>query len=410
MGFLNTRSYVVQQGDTPRRIASRFGISLTALAAANPQSIEGEALLPGELLDIPIGPPRRYVVQEGDSWESIAQKAGCTATRLRELNSGLLALEPGGECVLELPTSGDRIVRCDAEYGSAQLARDLERLRREYPFLVVRTIGHSVLGKPIHAVRIGDGPFRLQANGAVHANEWITSLALMRFAEEYARACKWRGSFGGMNAVHGFEGCTLWIVPMVNPDGVDLTQDALRTGHPMYKELLRWNGGSHRFARWKANIRGVDLNDQFPAHWEEEKKRRAADGPGPRDYSGTAPLSEPEARALASFTEEIDFHSVLSFHTQGEEIYWNYRGLEPPRSKAWAEKLGQASGYRPVRLEGSDAGFKDWFIQRFRRPGFTIELGWGRNPLPLETVHDVYAETACLLTTAMELGMSEEYS
>ncbi|THF79915.1 M14 family metallopeptidase [Cohnella fermenti] len=401
-------TYVVRQGDTPRRIASRFGISLFALAAANPHLSLEEGLLPGELLAVPEAPPRRYVVQEGDSWESIALKIGCSSARLRELNAGVRQLVPDGMCVLELPPATERIVRSDAEYGSAQLARDIEKLRREYPFLVAATIGRSVLGKPIHALRLGDGPFRLQANGAVHANEWITSLVLMRFAEDYARACKRRGLVAGRPASELFGGCTLWLVPMVNPDGADLAQEDLRESHPMYKELLRWNGGSRRFSRWKANARGVDLNDQFPAHWEEERKRRGTGGPGPRDYSGPSPLSEPESRALAAFTEETDFQAVLSLHTQGEEIYWNYRGLEPPRSKAWAEKLGEASGYRPVHLEGSDAGFKDWFIQKFRRPGFTIELGWGRNPLPLDCLRDIYPETAALLVTAMELGMKEE--
>ncbi|RUS48672.1 M14 family zinc carboxypeptidase [Cohnella sp. AR92] len=405
---MDTRSYVVQQGDTPRRIASRFGISLTALGAANPYSMSGERLLPGEILQIPDGPIRRYSVQEGDSWESIARKAGCTAARLRELNASVTELISGGECILALPQGEDRIVRSEAEYGSGQLAKDIEKLRREYPFVVTSVIGQSVLGKPIHALRIGDGPFRLQANGSVHANEWITSLALMRFAEQYARACKRHAPIGGMPASELYRDCTLWIVPMVNPDGVDLTLEELQPSHPLYKELLRWNHGSTRFTRWKANARGVDLNDQFPAHWDEEKKRRGIRGPAPRDYSGSAPLSEPEALALARFTEETDFHAVLSFHTQGEEIYWNYRGLEPACSQAWAEQLGQASGYRPVRLEGSDAGFKDWFIQRFRRPGFTIELGWGRNPLPLESFDELYPETVSLLTTAMALGPSSD--
>lgn len=401
---MTTITYVVRPGDTPRRIASHFGISYGSLIAVNPQWTEGEPLIAGEMLQVPVRLPRRYAAQPGDTWASIAAKAGCAEARLRELNRDP---EPDSQPEegqwIELPAAGqDRIVRSDAEYGSAQLAKDLERLKREYPFLHSTVIGHSVLGKPIHAIRIGEGSFRLHANGAVHANEWITSLALMRFAEDYAKACKRHGTIGGKPAAGLYRRCTLWLVPMVNPDGVDLTQEDLSPEHPCYKELLRWNNGSTRLRRWKANVRGVDLNDQFPAFWEEEKKRRAVAGPGPRDYSGPAPLSEPEARALAEFTREIGFHAALSFHTQGEEIYWNYRDLEPPHASQLADRLGKASGYRPVRLQGSDAGFKDWFIAEFRRPGFTVEAGWGRNPLPLESLADLYPETVSLLTEAME--------
>lgn len=399
---MTTVTYVVQPGDTPRRIASRFGISYSSLVAANPQWAAGEPLIPGEMLLVPVRLPRRYSVQPGETWASIAAKAGCLEARLREINRSAPGEEPEAGQWIELPAAGvDRIVRADAEYGSAQLSQDLERLKREYPFLTTEIIGRSVLGKPIHAIRIGEGALRLHANGAVHANEWITSLALMRFLEDYARACQWNGSLAGRPAAELYRQCTLWLVPMVNPDGVDLTLEPLASDHPYYLDLLKWNNGSARFHRWKANIRGVDLNDQFPAYWEEEKKRRGVNGPAPRDYSGPAPLSEPEAKALADFVTDQDFHAVLSFHTQGEEIYWNYRGLEPPASEARAAALGRASGYRPVRLEGSDAGFKDWFIARFRRPGFTVETGWGHNPLPLEKFPDLYPETAALLVEAM---------
>jgi g-D-glutamyl-meso-diaminopimelate peptidase len=402
---LNAICYVVEAGDTPRRIAAKFGVAYPALAAANPQWTEGEPLIPGERIQVPGRLPRRYAVQPGDSWASIAEKVGCSESRLREMNPYADPAGPEeGEIVEIPPPHADRIVRSDAEYGSKRLERDIEALRRAYPFLSATVVGRSVMGKPIYALRIGEGPFRLHANGAIHANEWITSLALMRFAEDYAAACQRRGSIAGKPAADLYRACSLWIVPMVNPDGVDLVQEGLTPGHPFREELLRWNGGSSRFRRWKANIRGVDLNDQFPACWEEERRRREACGPGPRDYGGTAPLTEPEARALAELTEAVDFGAVLAFHTQGEEIYWNYRGLEPRESEAWAKRLGKAAGYRPVRLEGSDAGYKDWFIAAFRRPGFTVEAGWGRNPLPLDTFPDLYDDVRLLLVEALQLA------
>jgi g-D-glutamyl-meso-diaminopimelate peptidase len=289
-----------------------------------------------------------------------------------------------------------------AEYGPQQMAKQIRRLIRSYPFISEGAIGKSVLGKPITYLRIGEGPFRWHFNGSCHANEWITSLILMRFAEDYARAIALRLPFWGKSAENLFSRCSLWIVPMVNPDGVELVQQGLNVKHPLYSDLLQWNRGSNRFHRWKANVRGVDLNDQFPAHWEEERKRRGVTAPGPRDFSGAAPLCEPEAIALSQFTEQTDFHAVLALHTQGEEIYWNYRKEEPDESIVWAKRMAISSGYRAVYLEGSDAGYKDWFISTFRRPGFTVEAGWGHNPLPLEGFEQLYDDVARLLAEALD--------
>ncbi|WP_255570105.1 M14 family metallocarboxypeptidase [Cohnella sp. CFH 77786] len=288
-------------------------------------------------------------------------------------------------------------------YGWTELSRDLQRLVLSYPFLSVCSIGCSVLGKPIYAFRIGEGPFRWHFNASCHANEWITTPLVMHFAEQYAAACCTQGTVGGKPASALYRKTSLWIVPMLNPDGVELVQTGLQPGHPFYRELLHWNGGNLRFEDWKANARGVDLNDQFPAHWEEERERRQTPGPGPRDYGGPAPLSEPEAFSLAEWTAGMDFHAVIALHTQGEEIYWNYRGHEPPESGSWAERLAEASGYRAVYLEGSDAGYKDWFLQAFGRPGFTVEAGFGRNPLPFAEFPSISERLNRLLAEALDL-------
>ena len=86
------------------------------------------------------------------------------------------------------------------------------------------------------------------------------------------------------------------------------------------------NDGSTNFSGWKANIRGVDLNNQFPANWEIEKERKEPKSPAPRDYPGDAPLTEPEAIAMADLARNEQFNRMLAFHTQGKEFYWGYEG------------------------------------------------------------------------------------
>ncbi|WP_281885986.1 M14 family metallocarboxypeptidase [Paenibacillus sp. YYML68] len=294
------------------------------------------------------------------------------------------------------------VERAAEGYGYEALFRDIRALQSAYPFIETGTIGRSVMGRDIPFLRIGHGQREIHYNGSFHANEWITSQLLMHFIAAYAEAFYNGGRLAGHAAARLMEETSLWVVPMVNPDGVELSIHGAN-GHPARDRLIAWNGGSDDFSGWKANIRGVDLNDQFPAHWDTERERREVDGPGPRDYTGERPLSEPEAVAMEQLTRSRDFRLVMAFHTQGKEIYWNYRDYEPGEAETLSSRLEVLSGYKAIKLTGSDAGYKDWFIQEFRRPGFTVEAGFGVNPLPLEQFPDIYKELLPLLTEGMLL-------
>ena len=89
---------------------------------------------------------------------------------------------------------------------------------------------------------------------------------------------------------------------------------------------------------------------------------------------------------MAELTKKRDFSRVLAFHTQGKEIYWGFEHLEPPQSEVIVKEFSRVSGYKPVQTLASYAGYKDWFIQDWRRPGFTVELGEGMNPLAIVTI------------------------
>ncbi|UVI28218.1 M14 family metallopeptidase [Paenibacillus spongiae] len=395
--------YMVQSGDTLLRIARRFDINVHALLAANPALSSMTPMVPGILLAIPYGTESIYCIQPGDTIIGLADRFGCTIQALSAANPhlDLKRLVPGQLLNIH-GRARKRIIDARAEYGHRELQRDIALLEREYPFIHVRAIGESVLGKPIMAIKLGEGPIKVHMNAAMHANEWITAPLLMTFVEDAASACHKGDKLCELDIRALLKKVTVWFVPIVNPDGVELAQEGLHPGHPNYSELLRWNRGSTRFTKWKANARGVDLNDQFPAFWDQEVERRDVHGPGPRDYPGHAPLSEPEARALADFTRDECFDLAVALHTQGQEIYWNYRGYEPEGAVNIVKLLAQASGYRPVKLKGSDAGYKDWFIYEFRKPGFTVEIGNGVNPLPLDSFYDLYDEVRPLLLTAME--------
>jgi g-D-glutamyl-meso-diaminopimelate peptidase len=294
------------------------------------------------------------------------------------------------------------IIQKNQNYFFEKMKTDISHLLELYPFIQKRTIGESVLGKEIYELSIGEGIKKVHVNASFHGNEWLTSLILMYFINEFALELV-RGSD---EALFLFEHITLSFVPMVNPDGVDLVLHGPPSLHKKIIEKL--NKENHHITWWKANINGVDLNNQFPAKWEIEKARKYAKAPAPRDYPGHKPLTEPEAIALANLVIQEKFHMVLALHSQGKEIYWGYEGYEPKQSKDIAEAMERVSGYKGIQYIDSHAGFRDWFIQEFQRPGFTIEVGKGINPLPLSSFQENYDDVKKILLTCLQKFLLHE--
>ena len=255
------------------------------------------------------------------------------------------------------------------------------QLKKKYPQLQMETLAETICGNEIIELRIGKGPIHLHINAGMHANESINTNLLLVFITRYLFVL-YDESFSDLQTL--LSRFTLSIVPMVNPDGIDLLHDPEALPVFFYRNALYINQNVSDVSNWKANLNGVDINNQFPALWEKIfqipfKKNE----PSPRDYPGIAPLTEKEALALYHLVQKNDFQSVLCLHTQGEEFYWGFQFCEPAISSMQSEILEAISGYKRIQTVESYGGFKDWFIQEYRRPGFTIEVGLGENPLPL---------------------------
>ena len=146
----------------------------------------------------------------------------------------------------------------------------------------------------------------------------------------------------------------------------------------------------------------MDLNLQFPAGWERAKEIKYEQGftsPAPRDFVGYGPLTEPESLALYNFTLRHNFNLILAYHSQGEVIYWKYDSYNPPNAEYIGKRFAEVSGYslETTPPESAFAGYKDWFIQTYNKPGYTIEVGSGVNPLPLSQFDKIYNDNIGIL-------------
>lgn len=284
----------------------------------------------------------------------------------------------------------------------------LGALAGDCPCARLRSLGCTPFRRQVLALSMGFGERSVLFSAAHHANEWITALVLLEFARDCARALKENDTLLGVSAKALAEVCTIHLVPLVNPDGVDLVTGAVAPDSPQYAHARKIAAHYPEIPfpeGWKANLLGTDLNLNYPAGWRQARKNKALLGvtaPAPRDYVGSSPLNQSETRALAAFTREVQPEVVVALHSQGQEIYWQYGGLEIPGARELGEALAQVSGYALADTPylSAFAGYKDWFIKTFRRPGYTVEVGLGENPLPLAQFPEIYRSCLPLLLTA----------
>ncbi len=275
------------------------------------------------------------------------------------------------------------------DYNHQKLSADLEQLQLRHPFIRVCSFGKSVQHRALFLLKIGKGRKRLHLNGAHHGMEWITSAMLMAFATNIADCYATGRPFFGENPKKLLDHCTLEIVPMVNPDGVEYSLN-----HPKL--------------RWQSNANGVDLNHNYPAKFYEGKlleEKAGIFGPGATRFSGYQPLDQPETYSLAKLICNQLPDMVIAFHSQGKEIYYEFDGKSHKDARRIACRLAQAAGYKVSIPAGftSYSGMKDWVIDRFMLPAFTIEVGKGTNPLPMEQFEEIVTENSRLIVEGMKV-------
>ncbi len=245
-----------------------------------------------------------------------------------------------------------------------------------------KNIEYSIIGKSncdrnIELFKIGNKGKKILLAGCFHGLEWMTYLALIKFLNEYSNS-KLSNQ--------------IYVIPCMNPDGVEISLTGVKSAGKFENIVKKIKN----VEKWQANGRGVDINHNFNAGWHEVKKQELKHGiknPSHTRFGGDAPESEPETQAIVNLCRQENFDLAFAFHSQGEEIYWDFGLNTPKESRQIAEYISKLTGYS-VSYPNTDlaigGGFKDWFIQEFSKPGFTLEIGKGKNPLPIEDFDSIY--------------------
>lgn len=324
--------------------------------------------------------------------------------------------EGTAEATLGIIQTGDYLCFQSSLYTYGEFQRDMAVLQKNAgAALRVDEIGQTVDGNKLYDLRVGNpaGERHLLVFGGIHAREYITAQLVMRQLVQLLSDQSANGSYENMAVRELLSNTEIHFIPMANPDGIGISQlglEGLRT--EAVRETVRQIASKDGKAltesylrQWKSNANGVDLNRNFDALWEsynDHLGHASAD-----HYKGTAPECELESKALADLTRQFQFDATLSYHTQGEVIYWNFgqEGELKNMSLLLANHVSELTGYR---LDGNfqaldTAGYKDWAISKMGIPSLTIEAGHGGNPVDPAQMDAIWRENRNVVPMTLKL-------
>lgn len=281
----------------------------------------------------------------------------------------------------------------------------LDDMKDQYAFLSVSYLGESILGKGIPVVTLGEGKKAMLYVGGQSGTENITSLMLLRWIAEYCVLYQNHGSVFGNSLHYLFNFRTIYVVPMLNPDGIAYQIHGVTEEHVLYERLRKMNGENSDFSAWCANARGVELSRNYAgdfARRKEQERREGIESGSPFGFSGEFPESEPE---VGHFCNYLRFHDDIRFLlalSAGEhEVICQTVGNNASRSSQIADALGRAGGYtkRCLSQEMSENALLGWCAEELEIPAVSIRGGIGNTYTLKQDCFSDYARIRTALFT-----------
>ena len=277
-----------------------------------------------------------------------------------------------------------------------------------------RELWHAVIGNPSASRKI-------LVIATMHGREYMVTPVVMRQMKDLLD----RRNAGDQM----LQDVCFHVLPMINPDGVAISQygvDGMKTQkmkNTVNNILQSWSSwgifdDANKYIwylnKWKNTATGVDLNRNFATNgWTGLNDLRAK---ASNDlYKGPFVESEPETRVMVQMIQSTQFDEVLSYHMQGQVLYWYApTGSEAVnnRSREIAEVVKASSGYALVPAENNGTGvgsLKTWLSEMKGIPCVTIEAGIGTCPLPESDLEGVWQRNKDVLyEAALELTVGHE--
>ena len=362
-----------------------------------------------------------YKAEEKES-ESSAVKTAATEPAMPASTAESTAAEVTASetaAVAEVPNviqTGDYLCFQSNLYTYGEFQRDMALLQKNAgAALRVDEIGQTADGNRLYDFRVGNpaAERHLLVFGGIHAREYITAQLVMRQLVQLLSDQSTNWSYENIAVRELLSNTEIHFIPMANPDGISISQlglEGLRTEavRETVRQIALKDGKALTetyLRQWKSNANGVDLNRNFDALWEsynDHLGHASAD-----HYKGTAPECELESKALADLTRQFQFDATLSYHTQGEVIYWNFgqEGELKDMTLLLANRVSELTGYR---LDGNfraldTAGYKDWAISKMGIPSLTIEAGHGGNPVNPAQMDEIWRENRNVVPMTLKL-------
>lgn len=321
----------------------------------------------------------------------------------------LLALLMTALVPAEASAAGSIVDETDAVYSYRDMKRDLKELAQKYPDQVqLESLGKTADKRDIYCLRMGNpqADRQILVQGCLHAREWLNCQVLMKMLERYLKAYE-TGTYKGKTYSEIFDRVAVYVIPMVNPDGVTISQYGIgKIRDKALRAKLKKMSRQESYARWKANARGVDLNRNFPALWGRKKERK---GPASERYHGKKAAGERETQAVIRLIKRLPgLKACLNYHSRGEIIYWGAKGTGKQRTAAYrlARTVKNMSGYRLVdesKTYGAGGDLERYLIAKRKLPYVCVETGREEAPLRHSSFKSIYNKHKTVIERAAYL-------
>ena len=297
----------------------------------------------------------------------------------------------------------------DKKYSYSDMETDLKQFAKTYPDIVsLESLGKTADKRKIYCLRMGnpDAKKQIIVQAGIHAREWPNCQMLMKSIERYLVNYK-TGKYNKMTYKEIFDQVAVYVIPMVNPDGVTISQYGVnkikdKKLRKKVKKMKRYGG----YTRWKANARGVDLNRNFPASWGRKKAEKK---PASEGYPGKKAKSEKETKAVLKLIKQMpNLKACINIHSRGELIYWGAKGNGTVRKNArkLAKAIKKTNGYRLVdetKTYGAGGDLERYLIAKKKIPYVCIETGKESCPLKHKSFSGIYKKNKTVIEKTARL-------